>query len=86
MKKNLLLILAVISMPSFADKICYDLKDVMEDEKMGKSNICHIPELKMCLFTSDHDWYTHTFQVPCKQFKVVDNLAKQKYLSPKIIK
>ena len=77
MKKNLFLILMVISATSFAKDLtqeCYLLKDVMKDTKMGKSRICKFLDINnLCFFTSDQGWYTHSYQVQCGQFRSIRN-------------
>jgi hypothetical protein len=63
----------MLSLSAQAKDNCYFLKEVMSDSRVGESKICKAKDLKnFCTFTSDEGWYTHTFQVPCKQFHALE--------------
>ena len=74
--KKLIVVLLVLTTSAFASDRCYMLKEVMQDEKMGVAKICYYEELNICFFTTDHDWYTHSFQEDCKKFYSIERYVK----------
>ncbi|MDB4330463.1 hypothetical protein N9948_01945 [bacterium] len=76
MKKSLFLILLLCSTHTIAMGKCYKLKEVMQDEAIGRSTICYMQDVNQCFFTDDKEWYTHTFQIPCEQFDTIERYVK----------
>jgi hypothetical protein len=74
-----------VSASELGDK-CFKLKEVMETNNVGRSYVCLYASIGQCFFTDDKEWYTRTFQIPCRQFKVIERIAGEKNISSISIK
>ena len=90
MLKILLVAVTLMSVSTQATedyKRCYKINKFMDKNSVGKkSEICefyfYTNNNRLCFFTSDNGWYTHTFQVSCNQFSKLDTIAKSKKIKP----